>query len=156
MAQNIVKCAFCGLGVEKINAERYKNKNFHKNCCKKQKEKDELCEYICRLFSLKAPGPRIYTQLKNFFNKYPYYTYIGIKEALVYFYEVQKKPVTKSNQGIGIVPYIYDEAQEYFNNIKKKQEKIASEVGAIFSISPKKVLVKKKNETQKLYDLENL
>ena len=111
MAQNIVKCSYCGTGVLKADAQRHKNKNYHADCLEIQLSKEELTDYICRLFSLKAPGPRIYTQIKTFLDKYPHYTYKGIKQALVYFYEVQKKPIDKANQGIGIVPSVYDSAQ---------------------------------------------
>ena len=157
MAQNIVKCSFCGNGVLKVEAERYKNKNYHAECAELQKQREELTEYICRLFSLKAPGPRIYTQIKSFLEKYPHYTYKGIKQALEFFYEVQKKPIEKANQGIGIVPYVYDSAQEYFNGITMRQERVATEISSALSTVAQEVKVKKPEKKKKsLYDMENL
>lgn len=157
MAQNIVKCSYCGTGVLKVDAKRHKNKNYHADCLKIQLDKEELTDYICRLFSLKAPGPRIYTQIKTFLDKYPYYTYKGIKQALVYFYEVQKKPIDKANQGIGIVPYVYDSAQEYYNNITMRQERVATALSSSLSIESQEIVVKKQEKKKKiLYDMENL
>lgn len=157
MAQNIVKCSYCGNGVLKTDAKRHKNKNYHAECLEIQLEKEDLTEYICKLFSLKAPGPRIYTQIKTFFEKYSNYTYKGIKQALVYFYEVQKKPIDKANQGIGIVPYVYDSAQEYYNNISLRQERVATALSNSLSVESKEIIVKKQEKKQKnLYDMENL
>jgi hypothetical protein len=45
MAKNIVKCSFCGQGVIKLEAQRYKNKNYHSNCAELQKQKDELTRW---------------------------------------------------------------------------------------------------------------
>lgn len=157
MAQNIVKCSYCGTGVLKADAQRHKNKNYHADCLEIQLSKEELTDYICRLFSLKAPGPRIYTQIKTFLDKYPYYTYKGIKQALVYFYEVQKKPIDKANQGIGIVPYVYDSAQEYYNSIAMRQERVATALSSSLSIESQEIIVKKQEKKKKtLYDIENL
>lgn len=154
---SIVKCSLCGNGVFKADAQRHKNKNYHVECLEVQLAKEELVDYICRLFSLKAPGPRIYTQIKTFLDKYPNYTYKGIQQALVYFYEVQKKPIEKANQGIGIVPYVYDSAQEYYNNISMRQERVATELSSALSVVSKEIIVKKKEKKQKnLYDMENL
>ena len=41
MAQNIVKCSFCGNGVLKTEAERYKNKNYHAECAVLQQQREE-------------------------------------------------------------------------------------------------------------------
>lgn len=42
------------------------------------------------------------------------YTYSGMLKALVYFYEVKKNDVSKANDGIGIIPYIYNDAYNYY------------------------------------------
>ncbi len=47
-------------------------------------------------------------------------TLSGIYMTLKYWYEVQKNSTSKSNGGIGIVPYVYQDAKEYwasFQNI---------------------------------------
>ena len=149
MAQNIVKCSYCGTGVLKVDAQRHKNKNYHADCLEIQLSKEELTDYIC-----KAENEGI---LNSFLDKYPHYTYKGIKQALVYFYEVQKKPIDKANQGIGIVPYVYDSAQEYYNSITMRQERVATALSSSLSIESQEIVVKKQEKKKKtLYDIETL
>lgn len=153
----MVKCAFCDQLVDKDVAARYNSKNYHANCAEKQKDKDELLDYVCKLFGLKRPGPAIYSQLKNFMAKNSYYTFKGILNALTYFYEVKKNSTKNSKQGIGIVPYVYDEASEYYANISYKQHKIAKSVEKQLVTSPKEIHVKKETNSKKrktLYELE--
>ena len=38
-------------------------------------------------------------------------------KALVWFYEIKGNPVDKANGGIGIVPYIYTDARDYYYNL---------------------------------------
>jgi hypothetical protein len=47
---------------------------------------------------------------------HPEYTYSGIKRTLEYFYEVKKNSIEKANGGIGIVPWVYEEAKRYYYN----------------------------------------
>ena len=52
-----------------------------------------------------------------------YFTYSGILKSLVYFYEVKQNPVEKSNDGIGIVPWVYKQAFNYYYAIWLAQQK---------------------------------
>jgi SPBc2 prophage-derived uncharacterized protein yorH len=153
----LVKCAGCGLQVDKNEAIRYKDKNFHKKCYEIQKDKDEIFKYVCELFGLKKPGPVIYSQLKRFMEKYPHYTYKGILNSLVYFYDVKHSSKKKSNEAIGIVPYVYDEAQEYFNTVEKKKIAIANKIEKQLEVKPEIKIIKKDNEVKKMkiYNLED-
>ena len=45
------------------------------------------------------------------------YTYSGMLKALVYFYEVKGHDKNKANGGIGIIPFIYKEAYNYYYNL---------------------------------------
>ena len=83
----LVTCAYCGCKtVDKFSQDyiQYKGKNFHRECGEKQKEKDNFYSYVCEIFKLKAPGPRIYNQGNSFVEKYGY-TYLGMQKTL-YFY----------------------------------------------------------------------
>lgn len=40
-----------------------------------------------------------------------------MKKALIYFYEVQGNDKKKANGGIGIIPYIYRTAYEYYYSL---------------------------------------
>ena len=45
------------------------------------------------------------------------YTYPGMLKALVYFYEVKGHDKNKANGGIGIIPFIYKDAYNYYYNL---------------------------------------
>ena len=128
----LVTCAYCGCKtVDKLSQDyiQYKGKNFHRECGEKQKEKDNFYSYVCEIFKLKAPGPRIYNQGNSFVEKYGY-TYLGMQKALYFIYAVKKhandRPI--ESKSIGLIPYYYDEAQEYFKRIDKKKEMIRKEI----------------------------
>lgn len=87
------------------------------------KQKRSLISYIEELFGEKA-NAKIYTQIKNLMRDYPYFTYVGLEQSIRFFYEIKENPIT--NQGLGIVPYVYDQAQEYFKNLGEVQSHNAS------------------------------
>ena len=45
------------------------------------------------------------------------YTYSGMLKALIYFYEVKGHDKNKANGGIGIIPFIYKDAYNYYYNL---------------------------------------
>jgi hypothetical protein len=152
----MVKCAFCQNLVDKDGSVRYNDKNYHSHCHKALLERKEVYKYVARLFGFKnedKPGPVINSQLKNFIEKYNY-TYTGMLNALKYFYEIKGGSKDKANQGIGIVPYIYDEAQEYYAKMASKQEKVAQTIEKQLKEAPK-VLKVKKVEDKKIVGLYN-
>lgn len=68
-----------------------------------------------------------YTIFNNKLNKSAYpllkkwtdsgkYTWLGIARSLEWFYVLQKNSTDKANNSVGIVPYIYEKAQDYYNN----------------------------------------
>lgn len=87
------------------------------------KQKRSLISYIEELFGEKA-NAKTYTQIKNLMKDYPYFTYVGLEQSIRFFYEIKENPIT--NQGLGIVPYVYDQAQEYFKNLGEVQSHNAS------------------------------
>lgn len=87
------------------------------------KQKRSLISYIEELFGEKA-NAKTYTQIKNLMRDYPYFTYVGLERSIRFFYEIKENPIT--NQGLGIVPYVYDQAQEYFKNLGEVQSHNAS------------------------------
>ncbi len=62
-------------------------------------------------------------QLKRFLGPQYNYTYKGIHQALLYYYDVTKHYVDMEFNNIGIVPYYYDKAQVYFKKIEKARER---------------------------------
>ena len=47
-----------------------------------------------------------------------------IYNSLYYFYIVQKHSIARANGGINIVPYIVEDARDYFESIQKYSEKV--------------------------------
>ena len=67
-------------------------------------------------------SPRVRKQINAFINEYKY-TYSGIRKALVYFYEIKGNDISKANGGIGIVPYCYKEAFNYYYSLWLAQQR---------------------------------
>ena len=63
-------------------------------------------------------------QIKDYVTNYGY-TYSGIHKALIYYYEVKgnKFDEGKAQGGIGIVPYVYQNAFNYYYAIWEAQQK---------------------------------
>lgn len=118
---DMVKCSLCGKLFSKKETEYEmigENKYYHKECAiiesKREKtDQEKLDLYICQLFSADFVPPRIKKQINEFTTKYNY-THRGIAFALRYFFEVKKNDISKCNETIGIVPYVYKEAMAYY------------------------------------------
>jgi hypothetical protein len=160
------KCLYCGLEFDrdKLPYVQVTNTRYaHKECWAKveanktQDEKDYefLTNYIEQLFGIGYITAKIAKQIRDYRVAYGY-TYSGMYYALEYWFEVRKTPIDKANQGIGIVPYVYDAAQEYFNNISKRQERVADALSKALNTETQTIIVKKVEKKKNLYDLENL
>ena len=128
--KNIRKCYYCGGDVDittdkfsKVHSNRYA----HRECHIKNYTPDE--EYI----------PKIYEYLKSINFNYNYtqcdkqrvnfiktmgYSNEEIYLTLKYMYSIKKLSPERSEGRIGLVPYLKEEAIQYFHNIEKKQEEI--------------------------------
>ena len=83
---------------------------------KVEKERKALEDFIVQLFGLDHMEGRITLQIQKYMKDHPDYTYSGIQRTLEYFYVIKKNSIDKANGGIGIVPWVYDEAKRYFYN----------------------------------------
>lgn len=74
-------------------------------------------------------SPKVRKQISNYIETYNF-TYSGMKKALVYFYEVKGNDKSKANGGIGIIPYVYRDAYNYYYSIwlanQKNEDKIVT------------------------------
>lgn len=82
----------------------------------KEKDRKDLEDYIINLFNLEHMDGRITLQIQKYLQDHPEYTYSGIRRTLQYFYEIKRNPIEKANGGIGIVPWVYEEARRYYYN----------------------------------------
>lgn len=120
--KHLVKCFYCGKQFDAANEPYTKpraNRYAHASCDqqananKTQEEKDyeALVEYIKHLFG--NPNPRVWKQLKEFKDVYNY-TYSGMLKTLIWWFEIKHGDIEKANGGIGIIPYVYDQALQYY------------------------------------------
>lgn len=157
-------CPKCNQIIEaNENVKTYKNKKYHIKCYKElvnelysksqnqQDSRQELYEYICKLFNLKEITPLIKIQLDKYYTEYEF-TYEGMLYTLKYFFEIMENDINRC-EGIGIIPYVYQEAKEFYilKNHLDEQEVIENPV------ENKVVKIKPINYSQKkLIDINNL
>lgn len=128
---HLVKCSICGVQFDrdKIQAVRTGARRYAHYSCKpdgelvllveKSKEDEDLIklkEYINKLYGDKANWHLIMKQIKDFQNQYNY-SLSGILKSLIWFYEIKGNSPEKSNGGIGIVPYAYQDAYNYYYSL---------------------------------------
>ena len=123
----LVKCPYCGKTFSRdieeyvqINSRRYA----HKECFDRhnaelsQEEKDKIAldNLIKSLFGYTSIPERVKRQIDDYHNNKKY-SYSGISKSLIWFYQIKGNPIEKANGGIGIVPYIYEDARNYYTAI---------------------------------------
>ena len=151
-ATRTVKCYYCNLATESSKAKRAEGKAFHDECYQEYIDRRELFQYCCKLWGLKSQGPLISRQAKEF--RLKGYTYKGMMFSLKYFYEVKQNDRTKykGSETIGIIPYIYEDAKEYYANLLNKQQQLAEQAPAA---KPKTiVMVKPTKKKPELYEFD--
>lgn len=145
MAVINVKCPLCGQTFDRNSVENVKVKRryYHKECYEKiekdLKEKDLLEEYIKELFKIEELSLLMKRQI-NEYHEEKKYSYSGIRKTLYYFFEVKHNDIGKS-KGIGIVPYVYDEAYNYFYSLAEIKEKVESAPSDLCTESPIEVTI---------------
>ena len=88
---------------------------------KQERDLISLEEYIKKIFDVEDINLRIKKQINTFHDEYKY-SYSGILKSLISFYEIKGNSIDKANGGIGIVPYIYDDANAYYRRLWKAQQ----------------------------------
>ena len=91
-------------------------------------ELKELKDYINEVYGDKANWSIINKQIKRY-TKENQFSLTGILKTLKYIYEIKKLDTDKSNGGIGLVEYLYQESYNYYLNMfLTQQTTVASEV----------------------------
>lgn len=124
MAKSNVKCVYCQQIFDRNNEpyEKVGARYAHKKCydlyyTDEDFYKDKIYEVIKEVFGPKYNYVKIDKQRRDF-NAAGINNRI-IYETLYYYYIVRENSKEKANGGIGIVPYILNEAKSYF---KEKEE----------------------------------
>ena len=114
-------CFWCNKALDKtedttIPMPELPNRWVHKACAEKHPENDfeKLMIYIIQLYKLKDNYiPQKYRKQLNQYEQEYEFTYSGMLKALKYWYEIKHHPLD-TTRGVGIIPYIYKEAREYY------------------------------------------
>jgi hypothetical protein len=121
-----VKCPYCEEYLHKEEAHPYKKKYYHPQCFQEweqqKQHRKELIEYICQIHKLEAPTGMMLKQIKEFQEEYGY-KLKGMELALRYFYETLGNTV-REGDGIGIIPYVYEEAKKHYIMKKRIEESV--------------------------------
>ena len=134
MAKHLVKCAICGetFDTNVIQAVKHGARRYAHYSCEPSgelvplgpdadPELQKLKEYIGKIYGDKANWALINKQIKKFKEENKY-SYSGMLKSLVYFYEIKKQPIDKSQGGIGIIPFVYQDAYNYYYNLFMAQQ----------------------------------
>lgn len=133
-----VKCYYCAHTFDRDKepfVEVSKKRYAHKSCFdaaqktgdQELQDKLELEKYIMKMFKMDYVDPRVQKQMQNFHDNMNY-TYSGMRKALIYFYEIKGNSLEKANGGIGIIPYIYKNAHDYYYALWQAQQKNETKV----------------------------
>ena len=127
-----VTCIYCKQTFNKSQTpfKLFSNGKYAHQTCVELEEKRELTEqeklekYIMQLFGTDYVYARIQKQIKDYVTNHGF-TYSGIRKALIYYYEIKGNYFDehKTNGGIGIVPYVYQQAYRYYYSIWEAQQK---------------------------------
>lgn len=161
-----VKCPSCGLTFDRDKAEfvHHKNRYYHKLCydtmmskvSQEQKDLQELEQYIMQLFKVDHINARIRQQMKRMREEYNY-SYSGMLKSLIYFFEVKRNPIEKANGGIGIVPYVYNDAYKYYYELHMAQQRNKDKDIKTFVNVAKEIVIKspqRQPKIKRLFDME--
>lgn len=135
MAKHVVLCRTCGkyFDTEAIPKEDWimpsKGWYYHTQCYndwkKAQDPSDDdwvlyIYDFLARDLKVSYNYHMCEAQRKKFIKENKY-TNKGIYFSLKYFYEIKHNSWDKGNGGIGIIPYVYKDATEYWTDIEWKK-----------------------------------
>jgi hypothetical protein len=118
-----VKCFFCSNNIDR-QAEEYvqiQKRYAHKKCADEEEEdkkiRKEINSFVMELWNGDVNFALVGKQINQFQAEYNY-TLSGILGTLIYSYNIKNLKPERA-QGIGIVPYYYKEARNYYKTIEQ-------------------------------------
>jgi hypothetical protein len=139
-------CEFCHTAIPMGQEVTLPGDRFaHVDCYSKdnshgKSDYDKLFEYIMSVYDESFVNPAKQKAIEKMIKDHGF-THSGIHGTLVYLYEILKKRPQDSNY-LGIVPWYYTEAKEYFTNKAKVNAENAKK--DIENYKPKQIVVKTK------------
>lgn len=143
---HLVKCVVCGhqFDRDKIQAVKVSARRYAHYTCNpegelvplptKNADLIALENYIMKLFEEDYVSPQIRKQIKQYHEEY-HYSYSGMLKTLIYWFEVKGNSIEKANGHIGIIPYIYKQASQYYYTLYLAQ--MANQTKDISQYKPK-------------------
>ncbi len=128
---HLVICSVCGCKFDRDKIQAVKSgarRYAHYDCfpsgelvplpesSKENPDLIKLKEYINQKYGKTANWALINKQIKIFTTENGY-SLSGILKSLVYFYDIKHNSVEQSNGGIGIVPFCYQTAYDYYYSL---------------------------------------
>lgn len=113
-------------------------------------EKKQLCSYIRELIN-EDLSVKIYKLMDDYRKKYKF-TFNDMYMDLKYYFEVKENPI--EGDAIGIVPYIHDEAQKYYINLKNVQEDCEGKMDSLPSMYQEKRITISAGSKRKVKQIE--
>lgn len=165
MAKHVVKCAICGemFDLNSVQGVRHGARRYSHQTCEPNGEivpllqidenLKKLNEYIAELYGSKGNYALINRQIKTFI-KENNYSYLEILNTLKYFYEIKKNKVADSNGGIGIVPFVYNDAFNYYKSLWEAQQRNEDIIPVIHTVREIKIRVPQSRMNLKLFNLD--
>lgn len=95
-----------------------------KKILEEQKEAENLVmlkDTINSIFGSYCNWSMTMRQINSYKKKYGY-SYTGMARTLIYYYEKLGNDPRSSNGSVGIIPYIYDKAYDYYYNVWLRQQ----------------------------------
>ncbi len=151
---HLVKCVICGeqFDRDKVQAVKISARRYAHHRCKPDGElvameekppadPDLLAleEYIKKLFNIDFINPRIRKQINEYHQNLGF-SYSGMLKTLYWFFEIQNNPIDKANGSIGIIPWAYQSARDYYKIIYQAQQ--ANKEKDIKNYKPKVIQMK--------------
>lgn len=139
------KCKYCEESIPKGEGIKHSSRYYHPDCLQEWRgqadDRTQLIDYILELYDLRRPTGMMLMQIKRFQDEFDY-TYKGMELTLRYFHEVLGNEV-QENGGIGIIPYVYEDATRQYVQQRKIRESAQNEANhkkqeRIVYISPKR------------------
>lgn len=131
MAKHLVKCPYCEQQFDS-NSEpfikvgrRYSHvacrNNYLANRTEEEKAEDEFYDYTKQLFGADY-NYLVTKKMAAMYKQENGYTYSGMLKSLKWFYEIEHNSIENANGTIGIIPYVYLKAKEYYYALFLAQE----------------------------------
>lgn len=133
------------------------NRYAHKECYEKLYTEDE--EWIDQIYTfLTSKGFKYNYQMcehqRNKLVRENGFTNKGIFLTLKYFYEIKKGDFKKANGGIGIVPFIYEEAGLHYAALLRRQKRLEAAVQEPSKVREVTITQEAKEKKKVKYSLE--